>query len=161
MGEDHPNSKRVLVLETIRAMALSGEPITNSSVQTKTGVGRETIRTYLQALRENKYLKKDNGCFECPNPNALFTFTNEDRPYRRQKSRSPRAPKVVVKPLDLPPVAKTLEDLLSYVAELEERVIYLEEENKGLFKQFNDVHQALATRAYNPRVILPAMPDHS
>ena len=93
MGEDHPNSKRILVLETIRTMTLAGEPITNLKIQERSGVGRETVRTYLQALYENKYLKKDNGCFECPNPNALLTFTNEDRPYRRQKSRTPKATK--------------------------------------------------------------------
>jgi len=159
MGEDHPNSKRVLVLETIRHMALAGEPITNSSIREKVDVGRETVRSYLRALYENKYLKKGNGCFECPNPNALLALANGFRPYRKQKVKKEQ--KLPAKPLDLPPVAKTLEDLLAYVTELEDRVTYLEEENKGLFKQFNEVHQALATRAYNPRVILPAMPDHS
>lgn len=156
-GENHPKSKRKAILDTIEEIAKSGEVITTKLVASIAEANRETTRSYLTSLSQKGVLIPCHGGYTCLFPEKVQDFSG---PLRIR----PTVGKPVSKPVevkDLPPISKTMEDLLAYIKELEDRVIFLEKENKGLYKQFNDVHQQLATCAYNPRVILPAMPDHS
>jgi hypothetical protein len=156
-GESHPKSKRKVILDTIEEIARSDEVITTKLVAGIAEANRETTRSYLSALEQQGVLVRCNGGYTCSCPQEVQNF------------KGPLRPRITVKNLlvesyeitDLPPISKTMEDLLAYIKELEDRVIFLEKENKGLYQQFSAVHQQLANCAYNPRVILPAMPDHS